>query len=674
MVSKIRPWMLIGMAFLGVLALVGKADAKHFGLTGKEDFAEIARRGFWETINNGGTYTQNNATDATASALSPQPPGWNTYLNRQRNSYTWGSGWFNGKYYVGTVRDVGCFLINPDDPLCPQTDANGDGFPEPGADQRAEIWAYTPNGTGGATGSWARVLQSPCIVSGGSFFISACQGFPNLGVAANLPRDIGYRGMTVSTNTLNDPADLPLDASPRLWVAAFGLGGRILHSTNGTTFTAASINGLATIAPITTLTGLNNLSNIPNVDLGYRSILIWRGRVCTAPAGSYVDEDLPVNPVVLCNSNPASTSSTWQTIVNVKTHPTLGDPNNLGVFSMGVFNGDLYIGVSNRTTGVQIWKLPAPECPIPVSSSTLCVATSPNWQRVITAGGGRPIPQTGSEAGLPDSAGVSDMKVFNNALYIGTSDAAVFQNSRAELFRINADGTWDLIVGSPRQKSVIDAMNTDLTLAHFNCVTPVNTDRTQFDFDGSGPNPAENACFPLGNMAAGFGTGYSGGTAPVTDGYSSGPFGYVWRMAVHNDGATDLSASGDLLYLGMLHTGGGQFGGGQGNPNGFDLLKSKDGVTWNTAANSVVNDGMGNNNNYGVRTLVSVPNWPNAGPGGVGTGPALLVAAPTPLPKRRTNPTTLIQGALRSTLGRARPVRRRSPWPPSPPNPAARAR
>lgn len=619
---RMRSWVVVGAALLSILIVAAEAPAKHFGLNGLEDFSELSRRGFYETITNGGTFQQNPATDAIASALVPQPDGWNTYINRQRNSYTWSSAWFNGKYYVGTVRDVGCFLVNPDDPLCP---ANID---EPGSDQKAEIWAYTPAGPGGATGSWTRVLQSPCIVAGGSFFISACQGFPTFGVAANLPRDIGYRGMVVSTNTVNDPDDLPLDNASRLWVAAFGLGGRVLHSTNGTSFSVASTNGMATIPSITTLTGLTSLQNIPTVDLGYRSILIWRGRVCTAPAGSYTDEDLPVNPVVLCNSNPASTSSTWQTIVNVKTHPTLGDPNNLGMFQMAVFNGDLYIGVSNRTTGIQVWKLPASECPIPTSSSTLCVANSAEWERVITNGGGRPIPSDG----LPDSVGASAMQVHNNALYIGTSDAAVFQNSRAELFRINGDGTWDLIVGSPRQKSVIEAMNADPNLtADLNCQTTVNSDRTQFDFDGSsGPNPAENACFPLGNMAAGFGTGPSGGTAPVTGGYSSGPFGYIWRMAVHNDGATDPSASGNVLYIGTLHTGGGSFGGGQNNPSGFDLLKSKNGVTWNTADNTVTNNGMGNSNNYGVRTLASVPNWPNAGPGGVGAGPALLVGTANP--------------------------------------------
>lgn len=447
MIMRMRLWVVVGVVLLGVLAAVGEVRAKHFGLNGKEDFAEIARRGFFEIMHNDGTLLPTNpAVDATASALSPQPPGYNTYLNRQRNSYTWGSGWFNGYYYVSTVRDVGCFLIDPDDPLCP-TDASGDGSPEPGADQRAEIWRYTPAGTGGATGSWTRVLQSPCIVAGGGFLLSACQGFPQFGVTANLPRDIGYRGMTVSTNTPGDPADLPLDASARLWVAAFGLGGRVLHHTTGTTFTVASINGLATIPSITSITGLTALQNIATVDLGYRSILIWRGRVCIAPAGSYADEDLPVNPTVLCNSNPASTSSTWQTIVNVKTHPTLGDLNNLGIFQMGVFNGDLYIGVTNRTTGVQVWRLPASQCPMPTSSSTVCVANSSQWQRVITAGGGRLL----DSDGLPSSAGVSDMKVYNggsgDALYIATSESAAFNNSAAELFRVNQTGpgqptTW----------------------------------------------------------------------------------------------------------------------------------------------------------------------------------------------------------------------------------------
>jgi hypothetical protein len=612
MIMKMRLWMVVGMALLGILAVVGEVRAKHFGLNGKGDFAEIARQGFFETMHNNGTFLPTNpATDATASALPGPPPGYNTYLNRQRNSYTWGSGWFNGKYYVGTVRDVGCFLVDPDDPLCPHTDANGDGIPEPGADQRAEIWAYTPAGTGGATGSWTRVLQSPCIVAGGSFFISACQGFPTLGVAANLPRDIGYRGMTVG-------AVGPLDTTTRLWIGTFGIGGRVLHSTNGTTFSVASTNGLATIPSITTLTGLTNLQNVVNVDLGYRSILIWNGRLWIAPAGSYLDEDLPVNPVVLANSNPASTSSTWQTIVNVKTHPTLGDPDNLGIFQMGVFNGDLYIGVTNRTTGVQVWRLPSSQCPPPTSSGSTCPAptlANPRWERVITAGGGRLL----DSDGLPSSAGVSDMKVYNggsgDALYVATSESAAFNQSASELFRINADGSWDLIMGRPRVKSQMDLMNADPALsADFNCVTPNVNSGTTFAFGA--PTGTVPACFPRSNMGAGFGGG--------ANGFSNGRASYIWRMVVHDDG----SGTGPYLYGGTL-----DLSSSSSNPPGFDLLRSQDGVNWSTTAGNplTVNlDGLGNAANYGVRTLVSVPDWPNSGPGGVGTGPALLVGTANP--------------------------------------------
>ena len=50
MFARMRPWMVVGMALLGVLAVVGEARAKHLGLNGVEDFQEIARQGFFETI------------------------------------------------------------------------------------------------------------------------------------------------------------------------------------------------------------------------------------------------------------------------------------------------------------------------------------------------------------------------------------------------------------------------------------------------------------------------------------------------------------------------------------------------------------------------------------------------------------------------------------------------
>ena len=603
MIARMRPWMVVGMALLGALAVVGEARAKHLGLNGVEDFQEIARQGFFETINGAVGGVPTFATNPYIPATDPPEMG------RQMNSYTYSSLWFKGKYYVGIMRNVGCFLglLAPTDPSCSQPPG------QPGLMDRGEIWAYTPDltaGTGGTLGSWTMALQSPCIVTGGGFLVSACGGL-NLGglnVPPNLPRDLGYRGMTESRGV----QDLPLDATARMWVGTMGIGGRILWSTTGTTFNVASINGLDTIAPITSLLGFSNLSNLATADLGYRSILFWNGRLCAAPTGSIADEDLPINPVVLCNNNPANTGAPWQTILNVKTDPNVGDPNHLGVFNLATFNGALYAGITNRTSGVAIARATAAAgCPLPSTNTTPCSLT---WEKVIVDGGGRQI--TSSNL-LPDSAIVSDMTVFNNALYVSVTDAAAFQDALAELFRINADGTWDLIMGRPRLKSLMDAMNADPTLAaDFYCSTPNVNGVANFSFGNSFPGPValgtQAACFPLSNMGVGFGAGAN--ASPSTTGFIGGTAGYVWRMVVHDDGSENGGVpNGPYLYGGTLDLSDFDFG--------ADLRRSKDGVTW-TTANVISMDGLRNRSNYGIRFLDSVEDWPG--------GPALPVGTANP--------------------------------------------
>ena len=107
------------------------------------------------------------------------------------NSYAWSMGWFQGKLYVGTGRDVLCvenettqyfvpleqkYTINPSlNVRCPANPYD--------LKLRAEIWQYTPE-----TGMWKRVYRSPTLRNPAE---------PNLRVAT----DIAYRGMV----TFKDP-------------------------------------------------------------------------------------------------------------------------------------------------------------------------------------------------------------------------------------------------------------------------------------------------------------------------------------------------------------------------------------------------------------------------------------------------------------------------------------
>src|SRR3989304_4917294 len=185
---KQRTAVTVGMALLIALAALGSAQAKHLGLNGREDFAETFRRGGLETI-------------------PIQPDG--TFLanvGSQRNSYPWSGAWFAflGKFFIGTVRDLLCFIGGglSAGPECPASGL-------PGENQRAEIWAYGPTGPGGIGGTWQRVHQS------------ADAGPLIQLLAPGTIRDIGYRSMTVGAVG---------DATERLWIAAFGAGGHILHT------------------------------------------------------------------------------------------------------------------------------------------------------------------------------------------------------------------------------------------------------------------------------------------------------------------------------------------------------------------------------------------------------------------------------------------------------------
>ncbi len=538
MVPLQRVSLMMGTVLLAVVIGIGSAEAKHLGLDGKEDFGQVAREGFGVTVDNTGNFVAN--------------------VGSKRNGYDWSGWWFLGKFITATARDVLCFLGFPDAEGCPP-----DGVPT--MDQAAEIWAYTPTSFG-EKGTWERVYQSPQV----SPFL-----------LPGVPRDVGYRGM-VECNANGTAAGSP---TPHLYIAAFGVGGHILWTDNGVTFQLASTNGLQ-----------NSLIQLSNgiAELGYRALLCWKGRLWTAPSGSDTDTDLPPvgREVVLANANPMNAASPWQTIVNVKTAPApLGDPGNLGVFSMTVFNDFLYLGVSNRTTGFELWKGDGANCNLPPGSCTI------TWTKVIDNAAGRPVASA--------NAGVSDMQVFNGALYIGVSDAAAFNPQLAELIRVNSNGTWDLIMGVLRPQSAMAGFPT------FNCNLFVG------DPDGGGPLTSSNWCLPLSGRREGFGdSNTSPGTPSLT---TAGRARYVWRLEVHDDGF------GAKLYAGSL-----DLGASSQNPAGFDILRSADGVNWVF----VNRDGLGNTNNYGVRTLVSVP----GGPGGWPGGSALIVGTANPFTNETSPP------------------------------------
>jgi hypothetical protein len=497
----------VGITLFGILVLsaVHRVEAQ---LT-EDDFVPLATQGFLEAVD----------------GLHPE--------GSRRNSYVWSMRWWQGKLYVGTARDFLC-IIGESQGFTPQ----GLDCPPPGTltpDQRAEIWQYTPGGEGGIHGTWQRVFQSPLLLSELSQDIDLTQ-IPNLDQLPDLtqiPRDVGYRSMV----------DCDAGGEQLLYASSFGVGGRLLYTSDGTTFKPASVLGL-------------NLIN----NLGYRAVACWKGRLWISPAGSLsitgsppdvtfeIVPDNAFRPVLLVNNDPSDRLSPWQELLDVATDPQLGNAENVGIYSMAVFDDALYLGVANQTTGFEIWKAEGAKCHRPPG---LCELT---WKKLIDNGGGRPVP----EGEAADNARIFEFAAFKDYLYWGVSESALFKLTTAEMGRIGPDDRWDLIVGEPRDA---EAMATD---ANFNC------------------QREDASCVPLSGRGPGFGP----------DPFTPGVAAYIWSLEKHN-GSLYAATFDPYSFFQDI----------PGSPPGFDLWRSRNGTDWSV----VSNDGFGNACNYGGRNLTSSP-------------------------------------------------------------------
>jgi hypothetical protein len=309
------------------------------------------------------------------------------------------------------------------------------------------------------------------------------------------------------------------------------------------------------------IVGLNPIN-----DLGYRAVACWKGRLWISPTGALTITGSPPDvtisfsldnafrPVLLVNDDPSNRTSPWRQVVDTATDPDLGDAGNQGIWSMAVFVDALYLGVTNATTGFEIWKADGARCHEPPAP---CVLT---WEKLIDSGGGRPL---GAD-GRAENARIFDFDVFQGHLYWGAAEAAsTGKITTAEVGRIGADGRWDLIVGEPRDASTMAAD------PHFHC-----------QLEGA-------SCVPLSGKGPGF------GPDPLTPGVAI----YPWQFEPHAGflyaGTADLSSVPGVVP-------------GPALPGGFpgaDLWRSRDGVHW-----VLVNDnGFGNPLNVGVRTMASSP-------------------------------------------------------------------
>jgi hypothetical protein len=207
-----------------------------------------------------------------------------------------------------------------------------------------------------------------------------------------------------------------------------------------------------------------------------------------------------------------------------------GNPNNVGVMCLASFNGWLYGGTSNPAQGYEVWKLEGP-------------ASKSAPVKVVEGGG----PSSANESAITPF-------VFQDKLYLGNMinpmANIVSGFKAADIIRIGADDTWEVVVG---------------------------------------PSSI---------------TGYDSG-------FNHWPNTYIWSMEYH-DGwlytATYDQVSAFFNVLENLDSVIGAFLKRDANIverlgyAGADLYKTQDGVNWHP----VVLDGFGNVGNYGFRTLKSV--------------------------------------------------------------------
>lgn len=317
------------------------------------------------------------------------------------NSFAWSMAWFNGKLYVGTVKneeclelqtlqfyypDKGYYKTNPEPNVTCPTDFYS-------LDLRAEIWQYTP-----LTGRWVRVYVSPVI--------------PNPAEPGKyIARDIAYRGMVVYNGALYVGAVTPNEFLPQLNTTN---PPRILRTYDGTNFTRLNGSpGEVYEVPRTDPEG-NPLPALQYA-MGYRSMVVFHNKLyVTASTG------LRGDGVVMEVDNPASANPTFTQVSPLGT---------MGVFEMQVFDGDLYVGTGDLTNGYGVYKTnglgPAPF----------------QFTPIVTGGAGRG----------QDITSVVSMGVYQNRLYVGASGWYSTKFPASELIRIAPDNTWQLVVGNARQ-------------------------------------------------------------------------------------------------------------------------------------------------------------------------------------------------------------------------------
>jgi hypothetical protein len=428
------------------------------------------------------------STPAALGGLPRMPVIAENGFGDRQNSYAWSMAWFNGALYVGTARSALCVeraTIEFYFPWGPYYSTQPtQGVTCPPRISEADLRAEIWRYTPRSR-RWTMVYRSPTI--------------PNpQAPGRRIARDIGYRGMVVVRRPNGRSALLVggLTADEFVPELARRYPPRLLYTTDGSHFHA--VRG----GP-----GVIHTTYGPQRPIGYRALTVFDGTLYATVSAGLTGDGVVLRVTDLGGASPRFTQVS---------------PGRLTVFELQTFDGRLYAGTGDAQSGYGVWKTDG--------------GRSLTWTPVVTGGAGRGTAVTS----------VVSMQTYRNQLYVGASGWATSLFPASELIRIRADGSWDVVVGSPR--------------------TVDGTVKT-----------------PVSHLGDGFGN----------------PFNiHFWRMAVFRGalllGTNDWSWSlnGTSLADRQLRS---EFG--------FDLYGTCDGSDWWRATGN----GFGRPYDFGVRTMVASP-------------------------------------------------------------------
>ncbi len=424
----------------------------------------------------------------------------------RNNSWAQAMIWWNGNLYVGTSRDSIClslYAVNVAGQSYLGATLANEFLPYPPLDPdlscttnpaalplAAQIWQWSP-----ITNAWTKVFESPdTLPNPGNRFTGPETGF-------FLPYEDAFRGFAAYTEA---------DGTQALY--AFGVNAtiawnkddlpppRILRTTDGINWT-----------PLPQDPG-TFLGTLPfSSDHGsYRSPVSYNGMLFTLCGTVEGDGNL------IASANPSQGDNAW----------FLAAPANMLFYELAVFNGWLYIGGFDPQTGYEVFKTNA--------------QGTPPYQLIEI------VPPGAGLTNLP-SASVVSMFVHYGRLYVGT---ATF----AEMIRINADDTWDLVMGAPRTDPVTGEMK-----------------------------------YPLSDLNAGFGL-----TLNDHVWYQDDPNNYLYAGTYNASTGSHLASYAPLLQPtmgGQLYVTGDDYHWTAVTTNGFSNPSDPDGGMWD----------------YGFRTMATTP-------------------------------------------------------------------